>query len=290
LGGLGTKEGAGVLYAWAPPSFIPSLVPWLGILLLLLLRANRSAQAWLIWLPLVAVVLLRSAVRPVLDFAPSEVVGVFSDAIDALAFGVAALWLAGQPFSRWHRLVGFLGILGILAVAGIACVIVGQASDSTWETVLPTAFLVTFSVLVVSVALSLAGLCCRRRYRPAALFLWLMLWLPAVSVMLAAPFFVFGMVVSGGEAPWGEFIAGILLLAAVCLATLTPFLVLSSANAFFKGRLRALLRLGQIEGPPMLVPAPTVSPQTDASVGQFPASSGASPLQPPTPGDPGVGS
>jgi len=236
------------------------LVPWLGILLLLLLRANRSAQAWLIWLPLIAVLAIQIAARRVLDFLPSEV-EFFFEVIGALAFGLAAVWLTSHSYGPRHRLLAFLGMLGILAGCGILTAAVRQTWDSGLQETLPIGILLGFCVLVSPIALSLAGLSCRRRYRPAALFLWVLVWLTAVSFVFAAPFLVFAMLVSGGEAPWGQFIGGILIVAAVCLGTLTPFLVLSFTSAFFKQRLQELLRLGGNEGPPVLTPVPIPAPE-----------------------------
>ena len=261
LGGLGTKEGAGVLYAWVPPSPIPLLLPWLGVLLLLLLKANRSAQAWLVWLALLAVLAIQIAARRVLDFLPSELLEMFLDVIGALAFGLAAVWLTGQAYGPRHRLLGFLGILGIMAGFGVVTLAVGQTSGSVSEEALRAGVLLAFSVLAVSIALSLGGLCCRRRYRPATLFQWLMLWLLVIPLVLSSPFFVLAAVVSGEAAPWGELLLGILVFAGVSLAALTPFLVLSFAHPFFRRRLQELLRLGGNEGPSVTTPAPIPVPE-----------------------------
>jgi len=243
LGGLGSKEGTGVAYAWAPPSIIPLLVPWLGVLLLLLLKANRSPSAWLIWLPLGAGLMIPRALRAALDFIPSEVLEGIAGAVGASAFGLAAVWLTGHACGGRHRFLAFLGMLGVLAGAG--CVVVGfrQVSGGGWEQGVTSAVLVGLYALAVPAALSLGGLCCRRRYRPVTLFLWLTFWLLTIWILLATPFIILAIVSAGGDAPWGAFLATILIAAAICLGTLTPFLILSFANAFYRRRLQALLRL-----------------------------------------------
>jgi len=261
LGGLGAKEGPGIPYAWVPPSFIPLLVPWLGVLLLLLLKANRSGQAWLIWLPLFAVFAIQMALRPALSLLPSEMFGMFLDVISALAFGLAAVWLTGHAYGPRHRLLGFLGMLGVMAGFGIAAAAVMHTADGSWEQTLPTGILLAFCILVVPAAMSLGGLCSRHQYRPAALFLWLLLWLPVVALVLIMPFFAFASLASGGGVLWGELLGGILILAGVCLGTLIPFLILSFANGFYRGRLQALLRLGGDEAPPTLSPAAVSAPE-----------------------------
>ena len=48
-------------------------------------------------------------------------------------------------------------------------------------------------------------------------------------------------ITSGGQIPWSEFFIPILSVAAGNFLLLLPFLILSSANAFFRERLKALL-------------------------------------------------
>src|SRR5208282_6576796 len=93
LGGLGSKQGAPVIYDWVPPSLIPQALPWLAILALLTLKPNRCASAWWIWVPLACVGGLASAPETVVELLPSSQFGVFLDLISALGFGVAAVWL-----------------------------------------------------------------------------------------------------------------------------------------------------------------------------------------------------
>ena len=264
LGGLGTKEGAGVLYAWVPPSFIPLLLPWLGVLLLLLLKANRSAQTWLIWLPLLLLAGIQAGFHQIGSGLPMEL-GMFAEGLGALTFGIAAVWLTGHLYGPRHRLLGFLGMLGVLAGFGVAVAAVKFTSDDSWSGEPWSVILLGFCTLVLPVALSLSALCCRGRYRPVALFLWLMLWLPVGAIALTSPFVLFATVTSPGGALWGEYLGGMLLVGASLLGTLTPFLVLSFAHPFFRKRLQELLRLGGNERLPVMTPAPIPAPNGSAT-------------------------
>jgi hypothetical protein len=122
------------------------------------------------------------------------------------------------------------------------------------------------SILVISVAMALAGLACRGRYRPLGFYLWLLASLFVVWLVMVAPFFGFAIIASGGQVPWSEFFIGILIVTAVSFGMLLPFLVLSSANSLFRERLKLLLHLGR-EAPPPILP-PEMAPLPGASPGK----------------------
>jgi hypothetical protein len=256
LGGLGAKEGAPVSYRWTPPSLIPSFLPWLAVLLLLLVKSNRCGRAWWIWLPLGCVAVLEQLSQSAFEFLPSGTADVFLEMAGALTFGVAAVWLLAPQLVRHHRFVTFLCIAPTLAGFSIFSYLVRQ--DWTWDGVpLALGMLVplALSVLVVALAIFLAGLACRGRYRPLGLYLWIFLSLLALWLVILTPFFAFAMIVSGGQLPWQEFFVVVLVLTAVSFGTLLPFLVLSSANSLFRERLKLLLHLGCEALPPVLPPA-----------------------------------
>ena len=117
------------------------------------------------------------------------------------------------------------------------------------------------SVLVVALAIFLAGLACRGRYRPLGLYLWIFLSLLALWLVILAPFFAFAMIVSGGQLPWQEFFLMLLVLTAVSFGVLLPFLILSSANSLFRERLKLLLHTEREAPPPVLPPSSGASPQ-----------------------------
>ncbi len=116
-------------------------------------------------------------------------------------------------------------------------------------------------VLASAVALSLGGLICRGRYRPLGLYVWLLILLAVVWLVIAAPFFLFALMTSGGT-DWVERIH--------CSRSgggdgqfrdLLPFLILSSASPFYRERLKALLQL-EPETPPVMAPLPDASLKT----------------------------
>lgn len=260
----------------------------MGILLLLALRANRSPCAWLIGLPLLLLAGIRVGFRQIGSGLPTEL-GMFTEAFDALAFGIAAIWLTGHLYGPRHRLLGFLGMLGVLAGSSVVVAAAKFTSDDGWSDGPWSVILLGFFALVLPAALSLSALFCRGRYRPAGLFVGLMVWLPVVMIVLTSPFVLLAALASEGGALWGEYLGGMLLLGACLVGTLAPFLILSFVHPFFRTRLQELLRLEKDTPPSVLSPLPLSASPTVTSPDASPASAGA-PLPPSKPEDTSVGS
>ena len=262
LGGLGAKEGAPVSYHWTVPSIIPSLLPWLAVLLLLLVKSNRCGQAWWIWVPLGCVTAAGQLLQPAFGFIPSETAAMFLDLVSSLAIGVAAVWLLAPQLARSHRLLTFLCLVPTLGIFSLFSFLMKQDWGGS-GTAVALAMLVPLAigVFVVAVAILLAGLACRGRYRPLGLYLWIVVSLLALWLVIVTPFFGLTMIVSGGQLPWQEFFIGILIMTAVSFGVLLPFLILSSANSLFRERLKLLLHTERKAPPPVLPPSPGAGPQ-----------------------------
>ncbi len=257
LGVLGSRDGSPVTYNWALPGIAPLLLPWLALLGLLTLKPNRCAGAWLIWLPLACVIAFTLAPPPNLPAGTN----FFLDVIGALAVGLAAVWLLSNQLQRQHRLLTFLCVL--LALAGFSVLAaVAKQGLSLWTIEsLQIGIVLAIGVLATSVALSVHGLICRGRYHPLGLYLWMFFLLAVIWLVIAAPFFLFALIASGGRIAWSEFFVPVLAAATVNFATLLPFLVLSSASPFFRERLKALLHV-KLEAPPVITPLPDASLKT----------------------------
>ena len=254
LGGLGPKQGAPVVYDWVMPSLMPQVLPWLAILALLMLKPNRCASAWWILVPLACVAGVAGAPQSVLELLPSSQFEIFMELIGALGFGLAALWLLSS-YLRWkHRLLTFLGML--LAQMGFS--LLAFAIRQGWEDAgleaLQVGIFLGASVLVISLALTLAGLVCRGRYGWLRLSLWMMAALVVVWVLVIGPFFIFAMISSGGNVPLVALFGIVGVAAGITFGVLLPFLVLSFANGFYRERLKGLLHLGGAASPPMIAP------------------------------------
>ena len=256
IGALGSKEGAPVIYDWVLPGIAPLLLPWLAILALLALKPNRFADAWLIWLPLGCLIGLTLALPPIVPSGTE----FFLDVVSALAAGWGAVWLLSSYLRRQHRFVTFLCVLAALAGFSVLAFVSQQSLNLTGETLVAGIALLV-SALVSAAAFSLAGLSCRNRYRPAGLFVWLLLLLAVIWLAVMAPFFLIAMISSNGAIEWSEFFGPVLAVAAVNFAMLLPFLILSSASPFFRERLKVLLHV-KTAAPAVVAPLPEASLKT----------------------------
>ena len=268
LGGLGIKQGPSVAFFWPMPNLVPLLLPWLAVLVLLALPSNRNPRAWWIWAPLIGLTLLGAGLQPPILLTDNEVLSVSVQVASAAGFGLTVLWLLGAALARRGRAVGIaLAALAFAAVSLLAF-LVGPASESLGDLsgLEPAVFL--YLVLgwivggvVFAGALNLTGWSCRRRFSRVRVSLWLPLWL--WLMWLAAGGLVNGVmrIVSGERFDWSGLLVAPVALALASFVTLLPFLILSFTNAFYRERLRHLLRLPAVViPPPKPVPAAAVGP------------------------------
>ncbi len=261
LGGLGAKQGAAVFYDWVAPGIAPQLLPWLAILALLLLKSNRCAAAWWIWVPLGLVGGATSLPETVVGYLPSSEVGMFLEVISPFGFGLAAVWLLAGWVAWKHRMLAFVGALVPLGAFAALAFLIRQGLDDLGGEMLQMGIFVAAGALVMSVALTLAGLVCRGRYGWLRLSLWLMAALVVLWLLVIGPFFLVAVISSRGEVPLAALLAIVGVAAGITFGVILPFLVLSFANGFYRERLKGLLHLGTAATPPLVItsPLPTVA-------------------------------
>jgi hypothetical protein len=253
-----------VIHQWTPPSLLPSLIPWLGILLLFLLPPeNRVGSAWWIWLPLIAIVAVIRNLEWALGDFPSEAQGLLETAFIALGFGHAAVWLLAERLGRRHRALTFLSITLALGCASGLTFMVQQDWGEELVYALFIIMPLGLAVLVGAGAISVAGWRVGRAFGVVRTSLRLAIVLFALWFLICLPFVVIGWIQSGGEVPWGELAGGLGLMSGLHLATLLPFVVLSFCSGLFRQRLELLLNLDR-EVPPLIEPAPAMEPACDS--------------------------
>jgi hypothetical protein len=254
LGGLGPKQGAPVVYDWVMPSLMPQVLPWLAILVLLMLKPNRCASAWWVLVPLGCVAGVAGVPQSWLELLPSAQFEIFLEWIGALGFGLAAMWLLSSYLAWRHRLLTFLGMLVAQMGFSLLAFAIRQGWEETGPETAQIGIALAVSVLVISVAVSLAGLVCRGRYGWLRLTLWVMAALVVVWVLVIGPFFIIAVVSSGDNVPMVALFGIVGVAAGITFGVLLPFLVLSFANGFYRERLKGLLHLGGAASPPMIAP------------------------------------
>ena len=264
LGGLGSKQGAPEYYDWAAASAMPQLLPWLAILGLLLLKPNRRASAWWIWVPLGCLAVVASAPQPILAFLPSSDFELFLEMSCARAFGLAGVWLLSSYLGWKHRMLAFVGFLVALGAISLLTFVCRQGWEDVSPQTLQVGLFLGVSVLVISIAVTLAGLVCRKRYGCWRVGLWLMAALVLVWLLVLAPIFAITMMASHSGPPVWVIFAVTGVATGITFGTLLPFLVLSFASGFYRERLKDLLHLGGATAPPVITPP---MPAVPAAVG-----------------------
>jgi hypothetical protein len=251
LGGLGAKEGSPVAYEWLMPSVAPVLLPWLMILALLVMKPNRNAAAWWVWLPLGCVMAFIHS--PPINLPSSA--NFFLDVFAALAFGLAAVWLLLFKLRQAHRFVTFLSVLLALAVFSALAFVVRMDWSGLSVELLPICIMLAIAGLATAAALSLAGWICRKRYSQIGVYLWTLVSILVIWLLIASPFILIALASSGGGLELNDMLLPVLSVALGNFATVLPFLILSSASPFYRERLKALLHV-KPEAPPVLADAP----------------------------------
>ena len=228
------------------------------MLALLLVKPNRCPQAWWIWVPLGSLALLASFLTRALDWLPSPLNQVFSDLVLILGFGSAATWLLAAYLGPRHRALTFLGLLGVAGGFGLVAFVFSQDWTEVGGEVGGLAIIGGLGALVFALALTLAGLICRKHYRPMRLCLYALLMILGLWTLITAPFVLFAFLVSNG-APAGlveNLVLPLFGITGVSFVALAPFLLLSFWNSFFRDRLRNLLKLGLTSSVPPVIRAP----------------------------------
>jgi hypothetical protein len=237
------------------------VLPWLAVLLLLLLKPNRCGEAWWILAPAACVSAAASVAQSGLPFIPSSQSAFLGGAVGAVGFGLAAVWLVAGYLGWKHRALAWVAILLTLAAFSFLSFGIAQAAEGMSGETAAGAIVFAVGSAVISLAITLAGLVCRGRYRPLGLCLWLLVALLVAWGLIMGPLFLF----AGGHIPLLAFMGVVLIGSALSFGTLLPFLILSFISAFYHARLKDLLHLGRETAPPVLAPPMPAAAATAAS-------------------------
>ena len=203
-----------------------------------------------------------SAPQSVLELLPSSQFEMFLELIGALGFGLAAVWLLSSYLGGKHRMLAFLGILLAQGGFSLLAFVARQGGEGVGPETLQVGLFLAVSAVVISVALSLAGLVCRGRYGWLRLSLWLVVALAVVWLLVIGPFFIVAVFSSGGNVPALALFAVVGVPTGLTFGVLLPFLVLSFANGLYRERLQGLLHLGGEASPPVIAPPMPTVPET----------------------------
>lgn len=240
---MGATDGPWVVSTWTPPSPLPRLLPWVGLLCLLLLRPNRAGSALWVVAPLAAILAARWVLRTVATGFLDDLLDVLLDASGALSFGLAAGWLVAGNLQWKHRFVAFAGFLGVVVPVSLVVFLLGQGFEFAGLDRVQRILLLLVSGGVLAVAMSVTGWLARGRYSPAGLCLGLAVVLGMLWALIFIPFLVMAKL-SGAESVFGQMFLGWLVMVVFSLVNLLPFLLLTFWCGYYRERIKGFLHLG----------------------------------------------
>ncbi len=244
IGQLGRRNSAPVLFHWRWYHYATTAPLWAAILLLLVLpRANRNRQAWLILVPLLLVLALwRVAILSIGLFGREEIFSSWLVVTWTMAW--AAVWLSGHRLRRRYALLTWFSIVAVMLALGVLSFVSSSQESPSFPQ-----FATYYGLVAVSAttAMMLAGRCCRRRFSGMRFGLWLLLWIGVVTVGL--PMLIFFACVVIAQMPWNQVAGGLIaipavmaMLAGIVYALNLPFLILASYCTFYRSRLEEMFR------------------------------------------------
>ena len=251
IGSLGPKEGTPVLFHWRWYYSVPTLPIWALILLLLILpKANRQAQAWLILIPLglVLVVWRMPATLLSVPDGPTETLSFY---VASVAMAWSVVWLLGHWLAIRNRIVTFFLALGtMLAVGLLSHYCHYEDADGLASSLISCGI----ACVILLLAMMLTSAICRKGYSPRKFCLWLLLWMgvAALGVLLSAA--AIGAIVLMILQPGVEIgaqLARMVIVAAIGSAFVggilyvsnLPFLILAFKSPFYQDRFESIFGL-----------------------------------------------
>jgi len=250
LGELGAEDGPPVSFYWGVSGVGPYLAPWLAVALLLLLpKANRRLGAWWLLLPLLCVQALILCLPSLFGPLGGNLLDIFQQVFAALSFGIAAVWLVSPLFRRRLWIVSLVEVLLAAGCMGLlAFAVRADWSADRGENVFSLISLV-LAVFWSALALSLAGLFCRRRLRLMVFSLWVLGVVVAGWLASAMPFLLLRLRIETGPTV-SELVGVGLAVALVHFLVLLPFLLLAFIHPFYRERLESVLGIAASETRP----------------------------------------
>jgi len=205
--------------------------------LLLLPKANRRLQAWLIVLPAALVLVVWPMPMQLLGLTPAdeEKIGFL---IVSLVMGWCVVWLLGHCLSVRSRLFTFLLVVMVMVAATtFSCLCYFE----DMEGLVPLLVYSAVSILLLSMSMMLAGFCCRHRSSRKQFLVWLAVWVGGGALGLVSVGFLC-IVASGNTASAVRYLAAVgsasASLSVILYLVNLPFVLLAFKSPFYQDRLQ----------------------------------------------------
>lgn len=240
ISNFGIKEGTATIYPWKWYYSMSALGLWIILALaILLVRENRDPRVLLIFIPIFLVSVFLSRFQYILG-APfgaqseplSEVWEIFRALIDALAIGLAVLWLLAYKLGNRNRIITLVLALVLLAGVTVIAVVSYQAWISFDLVIFQSLGIATTLVIFI-----LAGWRCRKQYGPWQFMLWLAFWAMVISlVAIIAYFLIFEGQVEELFEQMPKILQVSFIFGLYIYVLNLPFMILAFISPFFRAR------------------------------------------------------
>jgi hypothetical protein len=245
LGDNGVVECDPVEFPWRFYYAVPTWPIWAIILLLLILpKANRKPQAWLIFIPVIGIMLAWRMLAQLFglpDVAMTESGSILFTWI--LANGV--IWLCGFAFSESSRIINFILIVIVTAVVALASIYGHDYSDS--RDYMPMAIYSLLFVLSQTTAIMIASWLCRKKYSAKKFMALLFLAMLVCTLLIGIFLVIVTMLASGGgkHIPFIIVTASIMMLVEALILYIInlPFMLLVFNNSFYRERFKRMYKI-----------------------------------------------
>ncbi len=257
LGEVGAKEAKPTVVQWRWFDGKPTLPLWIGLLVLLVVpKENHKWQAWLILVvPLLACALRLFYLIP--SWGASAGFDLMLQFIVTFAIAWAAVWLLAPYLSKGSRPRALALALAVMVAVGTVGYLAYFGFSSASDTLVSAVCFWTGGCLALLLALGLSGACCRGRFHPGLIAVWLMLWLPLFTAigMVVTVLSTLGVAGVLGPAILLQVVLsvmfGSLFMSGALYALNLPVLLLAGLTDCYGERLRAMVYREPAESEPI---------------------------------------
>lgn len=252
IGDYGASISQPVVVSWAWYYDYPTLPVWgLIVLLLIVPKANRNRQAWLILIPLGLVLLLWRMPATLLAL-PDEVTETSGFFLVSAAMAWTVVWLLADRLATRHRTLTLVVVWTVMWAVGVASYHFYNADPDGW---LPSVIGFGFFAAILPLGMLLSGYWCRKSYSRRRFRFWLFVWMlaPVAALMLSYAAFL-TMVLEPGMLAMAATMLGVMALASVVYAAVLyllnwPFLELAFRSPLYRRRFEKLFHVETVSSP-----------------------------------------
>jgi hypothetical protein len=247
-------EGSPTPFHWRWYYHLPTLPLW-GLILVLLVvpKANRNRQAWLILIPLVLVLLVCRMPARLLSM-PDEVTEVFGFIITSLAMAWSMVWLLGHRVAFGNRCATAVAILVVMAPVGPLS---WYSQSDHSGTAIGVIIWYEVSVLIFVAGMIFAARRCRNRFSAGRFYAWSFVGHYGATIACLVAMGILVTNLGPNLWDWLEQIAmATVVIGTVVVLINLPFLILAIKSPFYRQRFEKMFGVAREQTPePELVAA-----------------------------------